>query len=191
MNQPFSVELQLLLACARVRIDTGQRKHIQRLIAAGPDWESLIMTARRHGLCSLLHCSLRAIDQKLVPTTVVEQLTTLASNYRRRNLVLVAELLRVVGILEKAGIGVIPYKGPAYRISPLSLTNAEFKNYDPAGTNVTYCWTGQTSSMITAYLTVLGYDATSLKNGANAMIYSELQGHTWAPPTVNYPVVTN
>ena len=113
MNQPFSVELQLLLACARVRIDTGQRKHIQRLIAAGPDWESLIMTARRHGLCSLLHCSLRAIDQKLVPTTVVEQLTTLASNYRRRNLVLVAELLRVVGILEKAGIGVIPYKGPA------------------------------------------------------------------------------
>jgi rhodanese-related sulfurtransferase len=79
----------------------------------------------------------------------------------------------------------------AYRISPLSLANGEFKNYDPAGTNVTYCWTGQTSSMITAYLTVLGYDATSLKNGANSMIYSELEAHTWAPPTVNYPVVTN
>lgn len=78
-----------------------------------------------------------------------------------------------------------------YRISPLSLANGEFKNYDPAGTNVTYCWTGQTSSMITAYLTVLGYDATSLKNGANSMIYSELEAHTWAPPTVNYPVVTN
>jgi hypothetical protein len=79
----------------------------------------------------------------------------------------------------------------AYRISPLSLTNGEFKNYDPVGTNVTYCWTGQTSSMITAYLTVLGYDATSLKNGANSMIYSELESHTWSPPTVNYPVITN
>ena len=79
----------------------------------------------------------------------------------------------------------------AYRISPLTLANGEFKNYDPAATNVTYCWTGQTSSMVTAYLTVLGYNAKSLKNGTNSMIFSELESHTWAPPAVDYPVVTN
>ena len=33
--------------------------------------------------------------------------------------------------------------------------------------------------MVTAYLTVLGYDAYSLKFGVNSLIYSELAGHKW------------
>lgn len=45
---------------------------------------------------------------------------------------------------------------------------------DPAGTNVTYCWTGQTSALVTAWLTVLGYDAKSLKFGVNSTIYDNL-----------------
>ena len=113
MNQPVSLESQLLLACARVTIDARQQQKIQRLIDAGPDWELLIMTARRHGLCSLLHRHLCAVDQEYVPPAVIGRLATIASNYRRRNLVLVTELLRVVAILENAGIDVIPYKGPA------------------------------------------------------------------------------
>ena len=62
----------------------------------------------------------------------------------------------------------------AYRINPLVL-----ENLNPDGIVVTYCWTGQTSSMLTAYLTVLGYEAKSLKNGANSMIYDDLTGHKW------------
>lgn len=62
----------------------------------------------------------------------------------------------------------------AHRINPLVL-----ENLDPAGTVVTYCWTGQTSSMVTAYLTVLGYDAKSLIFGANSMIYDDLLEHKW------------
>ena len=63
----------------------------------------------------------------------------------------------------------------AYRINPLVL-----ENLDSAGTVVTYCWTGQTSSMVTAYLTVLGYDAKSLKFGVNSIIYDDLLGHKWS-----------
>lgn len=113
MHQSFPLELQLLLACARVEIDAGQREHIQHLIAAGPDWTRLVLTARRHGLCVLLHRTLNAVNHGQVPSEVMEQLTTLASNYRSRNLVLVGELLRVMAILEDAGIPAIPYKGPA------------------------------------------------------------------------------
>jgi rhodanese-related sulfurtransferase len=69
----------------------------------------------------------------------------------------------------------------AYRINPLVL-----ENLDPNETVVTYCWTGQTSSMITAYLTVLGYDAKSLKFGANGMIYDDLTGHKWSA-SMDYP----
>lgn len=67
----------------------------------------------------------------------------------------------------------------AYRISPLTVAGDEISYLDPDQTVVTYCWTGQTSSMITAYLTVLGYTAKSLKFGANNMIYDNLTAHKW------------
>lgn len=75
----------------------------------------------------------------------------------------------------------------AKRIYPLSLDNVD--NYDASKTVVTYCYTGQTSSMITAYLKVLGYDALSLKFGANGMIHSTMESHKWsteAPAGYNY-----
>ena len=79
----------------------------------------------------------------------------------------------------------------AYRINPLTIANGEVKNLDPTKTIVTYCWTGQTSSMITAYLTVLGYNAKSLKFGANSMIYNDLEEHKFVQPSVDLPVVTD
>lgn len=41
-------------------------------------------------------------------------------------------------------------------------------------TIVVYCYTGQTSAFLTAYLRLLGYDAKSLLYGANGMIYDKL-----------------
>jgi hypothetical protein len=75
----------------------------------------------------------------------------------------------------------------AHRIMPLTVGGGEIEKLDPSMKIVTYCWTGQTSSMITAYLTVLGYEAYSLKFGANGMIYSDLTAHKWsAPGTYTY-----
>ncbi|MFH2141550.1 MAG: rhodanese-like domain-containing protein [Bacteroidota bacterium] len=68
----------------------------------------------------------------------------------------------------------------AYRIKEnLTLANDGFKNLDKDDQVVTYCWTGQTSSVVTAYLTVLGYDAVSLKFGTNSMIYDALLVNKW------------
>ena len=79
----------------------------------------------------------------------------------------------------------------AYRIKPLSLAGGEIKNLDPDKKVVTYCWTGQTSSMVTAYLKILGYNAISLKFGANAMIHDELEAHKWGPGAImDYEYVT-
>ena len=71
----------------------------------------------------------------------------------------------------------------AYRISPLTIGGAEYLNLDPSKTIVTYCWTGQTSSMITAYLRVIGYNAKSLKFGTNGMIHTKLESHKWKSTT--------
>lgn len=65
------------------------------------------------------------------------------------------------------------------RINPISLAGGNLGNCDPGATVVTYCWTGHTASLITAYLTVLGYDAVSLKFGVNGMIYDDLSSNKW------------
>ena len=67
----------------------------------------------------------------------------------------------------------------AYRINPLTLAGGEYIYLDPSKNIVTYCWTGQTSSVITAYLYVLGYNSNSLKNGANSMIHDDLNYGKW------------
>ncbi len=46
-------------------------------------------------------------------------------------------------------------------------------------TIVVYCYTGQTSANMAAYLRVLGYDAKSLKFGVNGMIYDNVPKAKW------------
>ena len=59
----------------------------------------------------------------------------------------------------------------AYRILPLTLTGNEYKNLNSNANAkvVTYCYTGQTSAVMTACLRVLGYDAYTLTYGMNGM----------------------
>lgn len=55
----------------------------------------------------------------------------------------------------------------AVRVSPLSIDECD--KLDPDAKVVTYCYTGQTSAVITAYLNVLGFEAYSLTFGINGM----------------------
>jgi len=56
---------------------------------------------------------------------------------------------------------------------------------------IVYCWTGQTSSQITAYLNMLGYEAYSLKFGSNNLFYSNMTGGKWGPAAQHdFPLVT-
>jgi rhodanese-related sulfurtransferase len=79
----------------------------------------------------------------------------------------------------------------AFRIKPLSLKDKQYQYYNTKTTVVTYCWTGQTSSMVTAFMNVIGYKAKSLKFGTNSMIHSELNSHKWDATTQakNFPLV--
>ncbi|MDX1284510.1 MAG: rhodanese-like domain-containing protein, partial [Draconibacterium sp.] len=55
----------------------------------------------------------------------------------------------------------------AVRVNPLLINDCS--KLDPNAKVVTYCYTGQTSAVISAYLNVLGFDAYSLKFGINGM----------------------
>jgi rhodanese-related sulfurtransferase len=80
------------------------------------------------------------------------------------------------------------------RVSPMTIADNTILNLNPDETVVTYCWTGQTSSMVTAYLNVIGYNALSLSFGINGMRYDELvanddPAHTYTTRTVDLPTV--
>jgi rhodanese-related sulfurtransferase len=61
-------------------------------------------------------------------------------------------------------------------------------------TVVVYCYTGQTSAYIAAYLKLLGYDAKSLNYGGNGMIYDKMLAKNMTTfkdaDIMNYPVIT-
>lgn len=57
----------------------------------------------------------------------------------------------------------------AYRINPLLLNDNSMNFLNKDKTIVTYCYTGQTSAAITAYLRVLGYNAKSMMFGMNKL----------------------
>jgi rhodanese-related sulfurtransferase len=63
----------------------------------------------------------------------------------------------------------------ANKILPLTLAGNEFKNLNASAKVVTYCYTGQTSAIVTACLNVLGYDAYSLTFGMNGLSHGNSQ----------------
>ena len=63
----------------------------------------------------------------------------------------------------------------AYRIYE-DLNLAGVKYLDPSKTIVTYCYTGQTSGIVTGWLDVLGYNGRSLLYGGNGIVYNQLKG---------------
>ena len=62
--------------------------------------------------------------------------------------------------------------------------DAALKTLPTDKTVVVYCYTGQNSARITAYLRVIGYDARSLTYGTNGMIYNEMEGHKWSEAAI-------
>jgi len=69
----------------------------------------------------------------------------------------------------------------AYQFTPNNdLKAAENLKYLPTDkTIIVYCYTGQTSAQVTAYLRLLGYDAKSLLYGANGFAFQEMVDRGW------------
>ncbi|MBU1368405.1 MAG: hypothetical protein KJ754_12755 [Bacteroidetes bacterium] len=82
----------------------------------------------------------------------------------------------------------------AYRINPLLVSEGQVNYLDASKPVVTYCYSGQTSGAITAYLRVLGYDAKSLLFGMNKLYHdnSAWTSNRWdaGAESHDYPIVT-
>lgn len=101
-NDPIS---ELLLCCARTK---ASPERIRALTETPIDWNYFFLLARRHAVVPLVYRQLK----DLVPP---EHFTTFKKHYQEnaaRNVVLTAELCRLLKLFGDAGIEAIPYKGP-------------------------------------------------------------------------------
>jgi putative nucleotidyltransferase-like protein len=104
-------EKQLLLCCARVRIQPEIADSIRRLVSGRVDWDYVFAEAAQNSLIPLLHRNLSAAAAEDVPTAQMDALTIAARANTARSLLLTAETIKMTSALLSAGVRVIPYKG--------------------------------------------------------------------------------
>ena len=115
-NDGACPEKQLLVCCARTRVDAPVTAEIRRLLALPLDWDFLLAQAAENSVAPLLGRQLSTVDSHTVPP---EQLARLKNSVRAasvRSLVLAAELIRILESFAVAGIEAFPYKGPVLAV---------------------------------------------------------------------------
>jgi len=117
-------EIELLICCARTRLDPKVIERIHSLAKNGIDWEYLMQAAARHRLMPLLCRSLEKTCAQAVPGEIMDRLQADFRFNTRRNLAFSGKLLKLLKHLKERNIPAIPFKGPAlaeYVYGDLSL----------------------------------------------------------------------
>jgi len=81
----------------------------------------------------------------------------------------------------------------AYNVPVISLASDLVKAFDPSKEELVYCYTGQTSSIASFWLNVLGYKTKGIGFGANHLIYDQMKtaGKSVYRGAKNWAVVTD
>ena len=112
-----SLEIELLLCCARSQISAATAEQIKSLVHKEIDWQYFFQQATQHSVVPLAYQSLNAICPEAVPQEI---LTLLHNQFRinaRRNLYLARELLQLLNLFNVHNIPVLCFKGPPLTVS--------------------------------------------------------------------------
>ncbi len=106
-------ELELLLACARTPLQSGNTDAIRMQLSSPLDWNEVLRLARQHAVLPLLYHHLKTLGPQMLPQAAWNRLSNRFRANLSHNLFMTAELLKILRMLEAHGIAAIPYKGPA------------------------------------------------------------------------------
>lgn len=106
-------EHELLVLCLAPKRREQRDKRIRELVQQELDWNYLFVLARRHSVVSLVYSRLQETASDLVPTKDLKFLQKYFQENAARNVLLTAELCRLLDVLQTRRIEAIPYKGPA------------------------------------------------------------------------------
>ncbi|MEI7827549.1 MAG: nucleotidyltransferase family protein, partial [Euryarchaeota archaeon] len=117
MFRKFTPEEELLLCCARTRLEPPTAARVCELLEGGVDWNRLIILARQHFVTQLFYWHLRERVQNVAPAAFTQELQRDFRANVDRNLYLASELLRLLPLFETVGIPVIVFKGPVFAVN--------------------------------------------------------------------------
>jgi len=106
-------EVELLLLCARTRVDSEIAGRVETLLKEDIDWNYVLEIAGRHGVMPLLYWNLNAICPEAVPKPILDQLREYFQRNAQINMLMAGELLKLLNLFKANGISAVPYKGPA------------------------------------------------------------------------------
>jgi hypothetical protein len=107
----------LLLCCARTRIDPKALDRLSALLRRDVDWEGVMHAAGIHGVLPLLYHSLYRNFPDLVPEATLNKLKQSFRFNVQHSFLLTAELLRLLDLFAIHRISAIPFKGPVLAAS--------------------------------------------------------------------------
>jgi hypothetical protein len=106
------MELLLVLACARAQLNPAAAGEIASAAAQPLDWLKAIDLASGHGLSPILSCRVQQHATARVPEAIRLCFIERFRAHTIRNFELTRELLDILSLLEKSGVGALAFKGP-------------------------------------------------------------------------------
>ena len=106
-------EVELLLCCARARLDETQAARVGELVSGELDWNYLLALSDRHGLQPLLHYQLNKVCPASIPAPHQRRLHSAFQRVAALNIFLTRELQKLLALFAAQQIEAMPYKGPA------------------------------------------------------------------------------
>jgi hypothetical protein len=129
--EPITPERELILCCARARIDPEMKERIRVLIGNGLNWSEVVSSAKQHRVLPVLHEEITSAAQDLISPATQCILRDAARASSANGMKLLLELLRVHQLFEEAQIPAIPYKGPVLgQFAYGSIVRREFLDLD-------------------------------------------------------------
>ncbi len=106
-------EHEVLLSCLHAFVNAVTETRLRNLLATDFAWDYFFQLARRHSVVPLASARLLQYAPDLIPAAELSRLKRHYQENTARNLILTAELVRIIELLAQSGIEAVPYKGPA------------------------------------------------------------------------------
>jgi hypothetical protein len=107
-----SLEIELLLCCARSSISARMVERVRVLVRVGVNWELLLKKAEQHEVLSLLHKSLDEAAAGLVPDSVMYRLKQHYQTNFSQNFHLTKQVLNLLTLLKEHFVATVQFQGP-------------------------------------------------------------------------------
>jgi Uncharacterised nucleotidyltransferase len=127
----YCPEIDIVLSCARAKLEPKSVERVKRLIRGDIDWIKLIQYANKHGVTQLLYHNIQQIDRGSFPEKISGYLKYFCHANNLRNTRLDRELVALVKLFTSQDIAVVPFKGPVLaRLAYGNLALRQFGDLD-------------------------------------------------------------